>query len=1444
MTRITVLLIGFFFLLHNVVKAQASTPDFASSTVAGCSPLVVKFTDQSSGAPLSWFWDFGNGATSTLKNPSTTYFTPGQYAVTLKVTYSDGVKTVSRANYITVYKNPEAAFRVSDSVGCYPFPVQFTDASTASTGTANTSWLWDFGDGTQSTQQNPLHTYNYDGTYTVSMKVVNDKGCWSVATKHTFIKVAGGLKADFSLIRPSSCQAPFEAKFTNATAGPGLISYTWDFGDGTTSTEASPIHSYRNAGTYSVTLIAKSSEGCIDTLRKENLLTLGNTVTSFRVADKGCVSDSIRFVNTSSDTTGQSFWDFGDGTTSTEANPVKLYTTTGTFTVRLVQGYGSCADSSSSSLTIFARPKASFTVNKNTYCQVPATVSFSNTVTNAVSYYWDFGDSTTSTQANPIHIYKAAGDYTVTLTVANANGCTDTIRVPKAVSISKPKITIAALPQRGCLPLPVQFTPTVVSNEPVVAYLWRFGNGATSTQQAPSYTYTQQGNYTVTLIVTTASGCTDTLTLKDFISAGTKPKAGFTAVPTTVCASQPVTFTNSSTNSTAWYWDFGEGGSSTEQNPVYLFSDTGTFTIKLIAENHGCQDSISLADYVTIKPPIASFTFDVACTNKYLYSFRDQSIGAKTWQWDFGDGQTSNLQNPTHTYPRYGKFTVILTVTNDSCSQSIQHVVNVGGGIPDFVASTTVACKGTAIHFTADTTNAANIVRYSWNVGAGQPALTGRSVSATYTTAGRYTIVLTTEDQNGCVTTTEKQQYIRINGPAAAFQASNNNGCKVVEASFTDQSKTDGTNRLRAWEWNLGDGTVVNQTTPAVVRHIYDKAGSYDVSLKVRDESGCTDSLLMPQLVNVSDIRASFTAVDTASCPGAAVQFSNNSFTPGAYNSTWNFGNGTTSKDKDPSAVYNAEGLYSVNLTITDEYGCTDSITKKEYISVHQPVASFTVSDSASACIPFPVRYTNTSAYYTSHYWDLNGGTTRLPNPVQYYNNPGVYETKLVVTGPGGCSDTAVKQITLYDVTTTRINYLPLDGCKPLLVDLSTSQQIKMSKIWDMGDGTIIDANDSARQHVYNFFGNFVPKLILRDSSGCVVPISGLDTIRIQGATAKFGLDKNLLCDRGLVNFTDSTTANNPVTAYTWNFGDGTTSSESSPSHYYSQPGNYPVTLSVRTQNNCVDTFRLTAPVRIARSPQISIAGDSVICAGQGVTHFGILQRTDTSLIKWSWRFPNGKEAFAQIPQRQIYSEPGRLVVQAVAVNESGCRDTATQLLVVNPIPTVTLPATVTTTIGTPVLLPAMYSDSVINYKWSEPEGLNCTTCPQPFAKPRFDTRYRVDFEDNNGCRNAGEVNVIVLCNNDNIFVPNTFSPNGDGSNDIFYVRGKGLSRVKTLRIFNRWGQVVFERVNFNVNDPSMGWNGTFKGAKAVSDVYVYQVEIFCDNNQVVKFEGNVALIQ
>jgi len=181
--------------------------------------------------------------------------------------------------------------------------------------------------------------------------------------------------------------------------------------------------------------------------------------------------------------------------------------------------------------------------------------------------------------------------------------------------------------------------------------------------------------------------------------------------------------------------------------------------------------------------------------------------------------------------------------------------------------------------------------------------------------------------------------------------------------------------------------------------------------------------------------------------------------------------------------------------------------------------------------------------------------------------------------------------------------------------------------------------------------------------------------------------------------------------------------------------------------------------------------------------------------------------------------------------------------VIVNPLPTVTMPPTLTVQNGFPQTIPATYTPNTINWIWSPATGLSCTNCPTPDAGPKFDTFYQVYFTDNNGCSNTGSIMVYVICKNANLFIPNTFSPNGDGSNDVFYPRGRGLERVKLLRIFNRWGEVVFEKRDFPVNDASSGWNGSFKGKTPQPDVYVYQAEVYCENGDIIKLNGNIALV-
>jgi len=237
-----------------------------------------------------------------------------------------------------------------------------------------------------------------------------------------------------------------------------------------------------------------------------------------------------------------------------------------------------------------------------------------------------------------------------------------------------------------------------------------------------------------------------------------------------------------------------------------------------------------------------------------------------------------------------------------------------------------------------------------------------------------------------------------------------------------------------------------------------------------------------------------------------------------------------------------------------------------------------------------------------------------------------------------------------------------------------------------------------------------------------------------------------------------------------------------------------------------------------------------------------VLAVPDTAL-KWTWTFGDGQAGSAQ-KNNLTYTRDGSYNINVEVANLLGCKASATKTVKVTPVPQVNVLENPVISAGSSVKLPVTYSQNVMTYNWTPESALDCNECPNPTAKPKFTTTYKVNVVDSNNCKNEAEVLVTVVCNDKNFFLPNTFSPNGDGVNDYFYPRGSSIDRIQSMRIFNRWGELVFEKRNFSVNSQSDGWNGTFRGKPANGDVYVYIIEFVCENATVLSSKGNVALIR
>ncbi len=304
-------------------------PEFEASPVTGTAPLTVIFRDTSQHLPTNWHWTFGDGATGTGQTVVHTYTEPGSYSVTLAIQNPAGRFTKTFLNHITVTTPPAALFSVDRTSGELPLTVQFTDESTGGI----TSWHWDFGDGSTSALQHPSHTYTKKGEYTVTLKVENRYGT-ATTEKNNLITLDKNPVVDFGADQQRG-GAPLTVRFTDLSGG-SPNQWRWDFGDGRSSIQQNPTHTYTHPGTFRVQLTA-SGTNVAGSLTRTGYIVVRDQPTAAFDAGKtfGNAPLTIRFSDRSIGGPEEWRWEFGDGSGSSERHPSHTYTEEGTYSVLL-----------------------------------------------------------------------------------------------------------------------------------------------------------------------------------------------------------------------------------------------------------------------------------------------------------------------------------------------------------------------------------------------------------------------------------------------------------------------------------------------------------------------------------------------------------------------------------------------------------------------------------------------------------------------------------------------------------------------------------------------------------------------------------------------------------------------------------------------------------------------------------------------------------------------------------------------------------------------------------------------------------------------------------------------------------------------------------------------------------------------------------------------------
>lgn len=1221
--------------------------DFSVAQNLGCqSSQVFSFQNQSALFD-SCVWDFGDGTTSNVLNPQHVYSIPGLFNVTLVVYNKQyGCSDIKiKSGYITVYPSPTAMITVNDSVTCDPlFNFQFSAQMQNAT-----SWSWNFGDGSASTSWSPSHVYPDTGLYTPTLTMTSSNGCINTVPLTSQVHIKWNPVPVITVSDDSGCMphnlALIASYYSNGT-------YGWSLGNGLTRTGSSVYYTYPDSGSFQVNLNVVYTNGCQQNLNGPLITVLPRPFFTYSMLNfLGCAPLPVQFVNTTSANYSW-LWDFGDGTTSTQKAPVHIYTNSGTYQVSLeATTVNGCklGYPLSQKVKVYS-PDANFTPDVTSGCP-PLLVNFNNLSVGSTSWFWDFGDGTTSTLQHPTHTYNVVGSYQVKLIAADATGCMDTLVYPTLINVAQTAVNYITPPViNGCAPYAINFSDA----SGAASFLWNFGDGSTSTSANPYHVYIAPGVYTVSLTTWMPNGgCEQFIqNFQTFNIDGAYPGFTYTVSP---CPPYEVFFTDTSLNASGWQWSFGDGGSSSTQNPSHIYPGPGLYSVVLVCTTPGgCTTTLNASNAVVINGLGAhgtSFTTDTV--PPINVQFNANSTGATSWLWTFGDGSTSTLENPTHTYLSMGPFTITLTIANDSCQYTYNYPPitfgagtgsggGIGGGDP-IIPPRVYHCAPFTVSYVNPDPSA---LGFLWNFGDGTTSNLPSPTHA-YTDSGSFVTTLYLFYSGGGIDSVLYNDTSFVVKPISDFTINKTNLCNGVVVDVQTVSPGN------LFHWDFGSGITFNTATATY--NYPNVTASYMISLNVTDTNNCTSFVAKSFAINASN---PITASTRRACAWDSI-----SFNPGNVNYAqylWNFGDGFTSSLKYPSHAYQDSGLYVVSLQVIDVNGCTLTFNMAYSIEVFNPIANFTYTPPVSNCNALYVEFLNTSTGSSSYFWTFGAtGISSQMNPVYNFTTFG-YQDVTLIASKNICKDTMVINNAFYvSNLIPGFSSVVSTTCAPAAVSFTDLSNDAVSWHWDFGDGDTSNLQNPL--HVYLKNPTDSVTLTVRDINGCLKSISQKQPVI---TVASIALSNTGGCLPFQTTFSDSSL--NAV-SWQWNFGDGTSAALNNASHTYLSDGFYNVSLVVTSATGCTDTLEVDSLIEV-NTPiaDFTVSNDSG-CAPLLIS----FADQSTNAIDWNWDLGNGNTSGNAQPSL-IYATPGYYDVKLVVENKFGCVDSLTidsAVVVQGPIP-------------------------------------------------------------------------------------------------------------------------------------------------------------------------------
>ena len=818
--------------------------------------------------------------------------------------------------------------------------------------------------------------------------------------------------------------------------------------------------------------------------------------------------------------------------------------------------------------------------------------------------------------------------------------------------------------------------------------------------------------------------------------------------------------------------------------------------------------------------------------------FTNPSYFVTSYWWFINNSLATldSLATYTHTFPSTGYQKVQVTLEDTwGCLHTLvkNNWVLVSKPTVDFTAVPVSGCTPLSVNFTSqgvpNPNPGAPLVNRFWDFGnsvtLNQPgASPPNPPTQYYHNAGAYDVKLVLTDASGCKDSLTKGGYINAYKPVADFSADDVDACIDQAVAFTNL-----TPNVASATWDFGDGSPIVTSTNA--SHTYTQTGSYTVTMVATDNNGCKDTIVKPAFIKLTKPSASFTMTRSlAICPPLVDTFTNTS-SPGIY--TWDFdkGNGfLTIPSMTIVEAFVTPKKYNVTLVVTDAAGCTD--TASAFVDVLGYSGAFSYTP-LSGCKPLEVTFTTTLTNIPSIIWDFNDGntiTSSSSSVTHIYTTAGKYVPKMIMSNGGGCTSSSIGEDTIkVDGVTADFGHSPACvGYEVTLTDKSTSVFSPVSnQVWELdnGNGTVTVAGTPVKRY-YPKIGSYPVKLMVVNANGCKdtltkdIYINDLPVISAGADTVICLKDAAQLQGSGGVS-------------YLWGPANAGLSCLDCPNPLAYAIDTTQYVVIGTDANGCSDTDQVV--VKIKYKVTAVVGEGSEICDDEPAA----LEVSGAQTYEWT---PANVLNNATSPKP--IANPHTPTIFRVVSSEGSCiPDTDFVKVVVFPKPTVRATGATTIIAGSDAPINAE-GDHIHTFLWKPSETLNCSDCPNPIARPNKTTKYVVVATTEHNCQDSADVTIKVICDQSQLFMPNTFTPNGDGMNDVFLPRGVGFDKLRSFRVYNRWGEVVFEKTNMTLNDKAIGWDGTFRGQALPPDVFVYTVEADCDDGEVIRWKGDITLIR